>query len=354
MHMRASSLLRWLVLSVILLAPASAAAWVETAVRGHEVRVEIAADGKAVIRHELLLKVRGGPMKFLEVAGIGTQIEPLPDAIVRRAVEGSHGAWPLTVSSMEEGSLRLGITAERGIRGGSYLFRFSYSTDLRETSRISPLAEGVEITFIGPRLSSGVDSAKVTFSVPRGARAPRLIEFEQGAVNVLLGEVRRGPERDEIELVRAHLATGEPAVWKIDVAEDALSAVRLESGLGMNGDENGALASRAPPVHGSLGSPSDPRRWWLSALLGVLYGALVFFKARATRAAARIRDAKIKPLLPGPPPLRALVCSLSVGAAAYFALIQQPVAAIAALSRHRSRATDAPAGSTSASISPRA
>lgn len=331
MPSRASSFLIRLVLPVILFLPTSARAWVETAVRGHEVRVEVAADGKSVIRHELLLKIRGGPMKSLEVAGIGTDIEPLPDAIVKRAVEGSHGAWPLTVSSMEGGSLRLGIGADRGIRGGSYLFQFAYSMDLRETSRIAPLGDGTEITFVGPRLSSGVDSAKVTFSVPRGSRPPRLVEFEQGAANVLLGEIRRGPERDEIELVRAHLATGEPAVWKIDVAADALSGVRLAPGGPMGDAEHGLLASRPPPAQGFFGASSDPWRWWLAGVLALFFGALVFLKATVTRTAARIRDAQIKPLIPGPPLLRASFSSLSTFAAIYFALIQQPIAAIAAL-----------------------
>src|SRR5690606_10438707 len=126
----------WQILCVLFAWSSSANAWVETAVRGHEARVEVHKDGQAIGRHELLLKVRGGPMQALEVNGIGTGIEPLPDAIVRRAMEGSAGAWPLTVSSTEDGAVRLKINAERGIRGGSYLFQFAYRVDLRSEEHI--------------------------------------------------------------------------------------------------------------------------------------------------------------------------------------------------------------------------
>lgn len=172
MATRASSLLSLLVLLALFLFPHEAHAWVETNIRSHQARIEVNRDGSAIVRHELLIKLRGGPTKAIEVGGVGNSIVPLPDALVRRAAEGSASKWPLTVSSLEDGSVRLKILNERGIRGGSYLFSFAYSIDLNELNWITPTQSGAEITWVGPRLVSGVDSAKATFVIPRGELPP--------------------------------------------------------------------------------------------------------------------------------------------------------------------------------------
>src|SRR5690606_24315910 len=275
----------------------------------------VKSDGRAIVRHELVLKVRGGPMKALEVSGVGTISDTLPDAVVRRAVDGSAAAWPLSVSSQEDGSLRLGIGADRGIRGGTYLFSFAYGIDLRELGRLQKTPEGVEVTFIGPRLTSGVDSAKVTFVVPRGSQPPGLGRQEETGAEVLLGEVRRGAETDEVDLVRAHLATGEPAIWKVVVAQDVLSTNAW-------GEDTAAAPLPVRPVatapsgalfEGHLLEGHLHRTGLLlAAVLGVVFGLLAFFKGRFTRLVAQRCEARIKPLLPGPPSVRGLIVGLSV------------------------------------------
>jgi hypothetical protein len=311
---------------VFLVSPA--AAWVETVVRSHEARVDVHGDGKAIVRHELVLKVRGGPMKILEVGGVGSISDTLPDAIVRRAVEGSAGTWPLSVAPQEDGSLRLGIDAERGIRGGTYLFSFAYTIDLRELGRLRKTPEGIEVTFIGPRLTSGVDSAKVTFSVPRGNQPPVLGRQEETGAEVMLGEVRRGAETDEVELVRAHLATGEPAIWKVVVAEDVLSP-------SVWGEDPAGLATSAGPsaqVSSDLRGESHLLAGLVSAGLGVIFGLLSFFKGHFTRLTAQRCDARIKPLLPGTPTIRALVVALNIGLSSYLVQKHEPWWAMVTLS----------------------
>ncbi len=322
MSVRAPRCLFWAVFALILIAPRGARAWVETAVRSYEARVEVARDGTAIVRHELVLKVRGGPMKSLEIDGVGAIGDPLPDAIVRRAVQGSAGAWPLTISSLEDGGLRLRIGAERGIRGGSYQFSFAYRLDLKELGRIAAQNDGIEISFIGPRLTSGVDSAKVTFVVPRGGAKPRLGRADETGAGVLLNEVRRGSETDEIELVRAHLAIGEPAIWRVMVDPEALSPSVYSLAAGM------PAPASAPPVE--LGTrvllEQDASRTYLplALLLGLVFGLLGFLKGWFTLRAARLSDVRVKPLLPGPPAFRGSLVGLSVAGAAYLALLQQP------------------------------
>jgi hypothetical protein len=330
MSARASTCLLWAALLLTLLCPRQAGAWVETVVRSHEARVEVRPDGGAVVRHDLVLKVRGGPMKSLEVSGIGTIGDPLPDALVRSAEQGSSGAWPLVISSLEDGSLRLKIGAERGLRGGTYQFTFAYQSDLKELGRIEAVDDGVELSFIGPRLATGVDSAKVTFVVPRAPEPPRLGRADETGAGVLLSEIRRGSEWDEVELVRAHLAIGEPAIWRVIVDREAISPAVLAPV-----PEHAELL-RAPR---SVSSPSGllegnaTRRYLpLALLVGVLFGVLAFLKARFTLQAASLSDVRVKPLLPGTPPLRGGVVALAVAGGGLLALLQQPWMAVAALS----------------------
>lgn len=306
-----------------------AQAWVETAVRSHEARVEVERDGTAVVRHELVLRIRGGPMKSLEIGGVGTIGDPLPDAVVRRAIEGSSSAWPLTVSSLEDGSLRLGIGAQRGIRGGSYLFAFAYEIDLKSLQRIAPVSDGIELTFIGPRLTSGVDSAKVTFVVPRGSRAPRLGEQDDTGANVLLGEVRRGAQSDEVELVRAHLATGEPAIWRVVVAPDALASSAMPRSA--EDEESATLPAVGVNTSGLLDRDASRRYLPVVGLLALVFGLLVLLKARMVKRAAQLSDARIKPLVPGPAALRGLIVAAAVAGGAYLTLRQEPWGAVGAL-----------------------
>lgn len=327
MFPRASWLRAWLVFSLMMAFTGSAGAWVETVVRSHRATITVERDGKAIVRHELVMKLRGGPMKLLEIGGMGTNIEPLPDAIVRRAVEGSASQWPLIPESLEDGSLRLKIGAPRGIRGGSYLFDFAYAIDLRASRLIEPAEDGVSLSWIGPRLSSGVDSAQVTFIVPRGTSPPRLFEPRPGvdeglAANILLGGLRRGDQADEVDLVRTHLASGEPAVWKIWVSRDALLS-----------DTPALAEGRAPlshgPVDGVRGTRIDRERLSLSALLACCFGLLLFFKARSVVSLGRFTDAREKPLIPLSPVGRAALGSALVGTAVWLGLGHQPTIAVA-------------------------
>lgn len=330
MSARASSCLLWAVLALTLLAPRAAGAWVETIVRSHEARVEVNRDGHAIVRHDLVLKLRGGPMKSLEIGGIGVIGEALPDARVRTAVQGSSGAWPLSLASMEDGSLRLRIGAERGLRGGSYQFSFAYHVDLKELGRISLADDGVELSFIGPRLTTGVDSAKATFVVPRGSRAPRLGRSDETGAGVLLSEVRRGSELDEVELVRAHLAIGEPAIWRVVVDREALSPAALERTADLVESSSAPKlgASRSALLEGNASQRYLP----LTGMIGILLGALVFLKGFFVKKAGQLSDVRVKALLPGPPLFRAVVVAFAVSAGAFLALLQRPWWAVAALS----------------------
>lgn len=322
---RAPAVYGWLLFSALFFLSEQAFSWVETAVRSHEARVEVAEDGRAVVHHQLVLKIRGGPMKSLEVSGIAGAVEPLADASVRPAVEGAQSQWPLKVAVQEDGALNLRILAERGLRGGSYLFSFAYALDLNEQGLIQAVPGGFEVTWVGPRLTTGVDSAKVTFSVPRAEQPPRIDEERGLSSGVLLGEVRRGASRDEIDLVRAHVASGEPAVWKVTVPSASLSTLAKRHAASERGPVLEQLPKKARILSNRAGLGEAIA---LSAAYGLLFALLVYFKFWQVRLLGRQADVHVKPLLPSPPWLRGLLTLGAVFAATYFSLELEPYLAV--------------------------
>src|ERR1041384_3593016 len=110
--------------------PARAAGWLETRVTAHAATVDVERNGTATVTQELGVRVRGGPLSALPVAGGDSDAEPLPDASVICTDDSKFGTVPLSVSREADGSLKLNIERERGLRTGSYVFRFSYRTQL--------------------------------------------------------------------------------------------------------------------------------------------------------------------------------------------------------------------------------
>lgn len=313
--------LRWLLLSLLISWSSAAFGWVETVVRSHQARVIVARDGSAEVRHELVVKLRGGPLESLDVAGLGVAIEPLSDASVSRADQGTALISPLQITPTGDGGLRLGILMERGLRGGSYLFRFAYELSLREAGWLEPDGEGWRLRFVGPRLPTGVDAAHVTFVVPRASTEPRLPENARGpAAGILLSQIRRGVDSDEVELVRAHLATGEPAVWEIVVDRAAL--------ISANDPLMPEMGGPVPVVERALGS-RGVSLWWLAAAVASAsaYGLLAWLKARAAVAAAELAGARVRALLPGGPAARSVLAGLALGGSVLLVIGHQPIGA---------------------------
>src|SRR3954463_6835950 len=109
-----------------------ARAWVETEVRSHVATVDVDRAGKALVTEDLTLAVRGGPLPGFELSGVDLDAQTLPDATVS-SVAGSKAqlpATPLLLEKREDGSLRIEIDRDQGLRTGVYLFHFQYRTDL--------------------------------------------------------------------------------------------------------------------------------------------------------------------------------------------------------------------------------
>lgn len=299
MYVRRRHLAALLSLAVLLASFTAQAAWVETRPTAHSATVDVERNGAATVSHELGIRLRGGPLSELSLAGIDSDAEPLPDATVICTDDQKFGTVPLSVTREADGSLKLIVERERGLRTGSYVFRFSYRTQLLKRELIRRVGSHVELRWVGPRFEDGLDSARVTFRIPEANAAPMLPSpgSSGAAVNeldelggVFVGNLRRAPGKDELEVVRPHVARGEPALWRVWVADSVFEPFAS------------APAPRPTQVLTSreLGDSPRERLAWLGGALGagLAFGLLLFAKWRGFQAAARLRNAEARALVP--------------------------------------------------------
>jgi len=255
-----------------------AAAWIEQNPKGLLSIVEVEADGHATISHELVLEVRGGPLKSLALGTSDPDADLLPDASVTRVSGGAP--IPLLVERHADGSLGLEIDQPKGLRSGTYLFKVRYRTDLAGRDRLRTRAGSVEIGWVGPRLDAGIDGVRAIFRVPASDSAPRLPLVDKDdpdpGFGVMVSALRHTPGGDEIELVRSHVARGEPVLWRVET-----SAVSRPQPSALPAPDGKPTSS----PRGPLPAPARSLRWpLLSGLFGLVLALLVVLKERTARA----------------------------------------------------------------------
>ena len=304
-----------------------AAAWIELDPKGLLSTVDIAKDGHATVSQELTLEVRGGPLKQLELGTGDTDAEVLPDASVTRVSNGV--STPLIVERHPDGSLGLEVDVPKGLRGGTYLFKVRYRTDLVGRGLVRRRGGALEIGWVGPRLDAGLDGARAIFRLPPTDVAPRLPLVENDdpdpSFGVMVAAVHHTPESDEIELVRSHVARGEPVLWRVEASSAAVTL----------GADPEAQPSVKPALVPTLPAPARSRRWPLTAaLFALIFGLAAAVKTRALRAACRERRALPRSFVPLASFLRVPLATLCLGAglAAGRELEEPALAAVAVLS----------------------
>ena len=290
-----------------------AQAWVESEVRSHVAIVDVDRAGRALVTQDLVLAVRGGPLPGFELSGVDLDAEPLPDASVSSVASSKAKlpATPLLLDKRDDGTLRIEVDREKGLRTGVYSFHFQYRTDLLKRDLIRREGNEVEVRWVGPRLEQGIDSARVVFRLPAGPTPPVLPDVNSSAGRlqdgdalggVFIGNLHRLADKDELDIVRPHVSRGEPVLWRVRVSAKAgdafanpLPQPRLEKGS----------STRTL----SLGAGAQPRqrlRWWLCAALAALaYAFAVAGKWRYFLALCGARGALARTLVPLPVGLRA-------------------------------------------------
>lgn len=313
-------LLTWALALAGLVLATPAQAWVQKTVESDVVTLDVARDGSAVVSHELVLKVRGGPLKGFDIAGVDSDAQPMPNASVAPAESGPGGATPipLLLDKRDDDSLRVEVDNKKGLRRGSYLFKLGYRTNLLKRHLIQPAGARVRITWVGPRFDDGINSASVLFRLPRAENPPRLPppDPEQQALGdssggVFLSNLHRLADKDELEVVRPHVAKDEPVQWKIEADAKAFDAFATPP------------APPAPQLQPSA-PPVPPRQRALGivvlALVAFGYGALVVLKWRAAERACAERGAEARALLPLPAPLRGALAGVILALAVFVAV----------------------------------
>jgi hypothetical protein len=304
-----------------------AAAWIELNPKGLLSTLDVEKDGHATVSHELTLDVRGGPLKQLELGTSDPDAEILPDATVTRLPGGVP--IPLIVERHADGSLGLEIDQPKGLRSGSYSFKVRYRTNLVARDLVRRRAQSIEIGWVGPRLEAGLDGARALFRLPPTEVAPRLPTVERDdpdpGFGVMVAGVHHTPAADEIELVRSHVARGEPVLWRIEASARAIPAEQQP--------EADSKPTAGTPV-AVKAAPARSLRWPLiSGVFGLALALLGWLKSARLAAACRLARAEARPLVKLPSWVRAPLAGLALGLGLYFAgeLLEPIVAAVAIL-----------------------
>jgi len=323
------------VVGCTLLLPRAALAWNEKRVESSTTTLELEADGHAIVRHELLLAVRGAPLTQVTLRGVDADAEPLPDATLTRLANGQAAGAPEPVLvKAQAGQLDVSVPSSRGLRGTTFLLKVGYRTRLHEGALVRHLPDGTrsELGWTGPRFDDGVDAVTLILRT-NAARLPPEVAPEEGSgpgYGMVMSTLRRSRDRDELELVRAHVARDEAIRWSV-LLDRSLFAP----------DPAGAVTSGEPSISAAAAPPPPRREQPLSssnvslglAAAGAAYSLLVALKARAVSAASVLRGCEPRPWIGLGAPWRAPAAGAAVAAAGALSLSGQPplLAALALL-----------------------
>src|SRR6185295_119831 len=124
------------------------------------------------------------------------------------------------------------VESPRGVSRGVFLFHVRYRKNLLSGDSIRRDGAMLKVGWTGPAWQEGLDNAKCTFVFPPAPTEPRPpgiatnpgAEEDEDETDVFLSQVRRSPDRDEVELIRPHVARSEAVRWSVRVDPRALSA----------------------------------------------------------------------------------------------------------------------------------
>jgi hypothetical protein len=294
--------------AVMALAPAAGAAgWQEMHETSDDVRFEVGPDGIATVQHHLRYRIVGGRYKMFEIAGIHPAAEIAPEAVFVSEKTGAEvlarveavapkpdkgddaatGSGQASDGSAKPITVRLMIDEGKGLGRGSYTVDVRYRLDLVATKLLARDGAMWRIAWTAPPAPDPHDGARVVFDLPAAPTEPRLAGASSSTT---LATLRRSAERDELELVRAHVPRGEAVIWAARVDPKAFSRVTSPE------LRPPPIPETAPPSLIASNLSRILAAAGIALFAGVL-AALLRWKQRAVRAAAELRRATARPLL---------------------------------------------------------
>jgi hypothetical protein len=323
----------------LLALPSRALAAGEPRVTSSTTNIALGRDGVANVRHELVVDVRGAPLRGLTLRGVDADAEPLPDATVTPLDEATSAARAVELSAAE-GQLVMTVPSRQGLRGTSFLVRLGYRTRLLDRGALRALPDEARtlLRWVGPRFDDGVDSATLILKTPAAELAPEVAAHDEADPDygIVMSTLRRSRDNDELELVRAHLARDEAMSWEVVLDAALFGAAPSPDPAAAEPPSSAAPAAEAAPSTSPepitiepAGSqrPASPRAGvglavWLIA--GLLYALVVRLKTWSVAQGARARDARPRPWIPWGANARALGAGGALSAAAALAAAGQP------------------------------
>ena len=268
---------------------AEARGWEEVHQTSDDVRVTVGSDGVAMVQHHLRYRIVAGHFKTLDFTGV----EPSADLVAdTTALAEKGGELPAHVApnpkSGVQGAVKIAFDEPRGLGRGVYVLDVSYRLDLVAAKMLVRDGAMWRLAWTAPPSPEGHDGARVVFELPSAPTEPRLASPEQAATT--LATLRREPEKDELELVRAHIPRGEAVTWSARVDPKAFPRVTSPE-----------LRPPALAVAASAPVPNHVPLVLIACALAVIAGA--FAMALGTKQGFVVRacasaQVRARPLLP--------------------------------------------------------
>lgn len=278
-----------LLLSLLLPADAHAGGWTEVHQTSDDVRVSVGADGVAIFEYRMRWRIVAGKFRSLDVGGIDLRAALEPEATVSSEKGGDHIAR-VERDAKAPDTVHIFVDAPAKWLGrGVYLVDIRYKLDLVAAKILTRDGGMWRLAWTAPPALEGRDGARVVFELPTAPTEPRLANAEQ--VQTTLATLRRLPDGDELELVRAHVPRGEAVTWAARVDPKAFPAVTTPE-------------LRPPPPPAQAARAADRTPAGLAAIaLATIAGLLAFLmrsKHAAFERACALSAARPVPLVPMP------------------------------------------------------
>ncbi len=282
-------------LALAQLGHAAPAQWQEVHAAGVDVRVSVDRAGPLRAEYRLSYRVVAGTLRGVELeldsSGDALAFDPQGTVV---AEDGS--TLPLFVVS-DKGKLHLSVDDAKGLKRGNYTFVVHADGNATQSLRYD--GAFLELSFRAPAQREGIDGMRVVFDLPSAPTEPQA-KSDGAADDAVLSTLRRKADRDELELVRPHVARSEGAVFRVRVDKKALSTP--------------FDAALRPPPKAEASAKSDPSlRWAFVGFVGL--ALLLVLRAKISAVRARARAVELRGLVPIAATWSPYAAALAFGAA---------------------------------------
>jgi hypothetical protein len=183
-----------------------------------------------------------------------------------------------TLLPREGHGARIAFDEPKGVKHGRYKVHFAYAVDLAAEHAFTLDGAMWRLAWDGLSFLDGYDGARVTFSIPSSVDEPRVLDAAEGGDPGIVSTLRRSADRDEIELVKPHVARREVPSWSVRVSPRAFPGVRDPS----------LRPTRLPALTPAPESHAPPLLLFAAAVAAALvYAGLAYKKAETFDRACR-------------------------------------------------------------------